>query len=229
ATDGLSRYSPRVRTMLSASALRSGPTPMMPSTSTMATLAPPGTLPSSITVIKSQTVPRKSATMLIVSPPVMSPIRPREARLLLLVVVVFAAALSPLLAAAGVRRRGLLEDGGQLLQRQPDAALAGIHPDHHERQLVARVDDLRRRADRAVGHVRDVQQPVHARLQLHEGAEVGEVPDLALHPHARLVALLDGRPRVALHLLHPQRDALGGLVGLEHHHLDHVPDVHELG
>src|SRR3977135_2697574 len=45
------------------------------------------------------------------------------------------------------------------------------------------------------GHVRDVEQAVHPGLQLHEGAEVGEVAHLALHPLPGLVALGDGGPR----------------------------------
>jgi hypothetical protein len=51
---------------------------------------------------------------------------------------------------------------------------------------------------------------------------------LALDPLARLVAFLDGRPRVGLDLLHAERDALGGLVHVEHHHVHHVADVDEL-
>src|SRR5262245_30961849 len=78
ATEGLSRYSASVRTMLSASAPRSGPTPMIPSTSTMATLAPPGRPPSSISVVKNQIVPRKNTTTPTISPAATSAIRLRD-------------------------------------------------------------------------------------------------------------------------------------------------------
>ena len=204
----------------------------------------------------------------------------------------------------------------ELLEAQPDAPLIGIDADDQQRQLVADVDDLAGRAHRAVGHLRDVQQAVHARLeldegtevrqahhlarharahriplghgrprvgldlleaqgnplvllvdvedlrlellsllqyfrrmsdiarprhvgdvqqavhpglQLDEGAEVGQVAHLAQHAAAHAVALVDGGPRVGFHLLHAERDALGPAVDLEHHHLDLVADVDDLG
>ena len=77
-------------------------------------------------------------------------------------------------------------------------------------------------------HVRDVQEPVHAGLELDERAEVREVAHLALHALAGLVALVDGRPRIGLHLLHAQGDPLGRLVHVQHQDIDHVADVDDL-
>ena len=70
---------------------------------------------------------------------------------------------------------------GQLLEAEADAALVRIHPDHEQRQLVADVHDLAGRGDGTMGHLRDVQEPIHARLQLDEGAEVGQPHHFAGH------------------------------------------------
>jgi hypothetical protein len=77
-------------------------------------------------------------------------------------------------------------------------------------------------------HVRDVEQPVDARLQLDEGAEVRQVAHAPGDPVADRVPLVDRGPRIRLDLLHAERDALGGLVHVEHHHVDLVADVHDL-
>src|SRR5438552_17743073 len=79
------------------------------------------------------------------------------------------------------------------------------------------------------GHVRDVQQPVDPRLELDDRAEIGEVPHPPGHPRAGPVTLLDRRPGIGLHLLHTERDPLGGAVDVEHDHFDLVADVDELG
>jgi hypothetical protein len=67
----------------------------------------------------------------------------------------------------------------QLLERKPDAPLVRIHADHQQRQLVAHAHDLAGRRDRTVRHLRDVEQTVHAGLELDERAEVGQPHDLA--------------------------------------------------
>src|SRR3989454_560826 len=117
----------------------------------------------------------------------------------------------------------------QLLQGQADAPLVGVHTNDQQRQLVADADQLVGPADRAVGHLRDVEQPVHAGLQLDERAEVGEAHDLPGDSRAHRVALRDRGPRIGLDLLEPERDPLGGAVDLEHDHFDLVADVDELG
>ena len=63
---------------------------------------------------------------------------------------------------------------------------------------------------------RDVQQAFEARLEFHEHAEVGDLGDLALDDHARaVVGRDDRRPRVFLHLLEAQGDALLFLIDAE--------------
>ena len=59
------------------------------------------------------------------------------------------------------------------------------------------------------GHLRDVDQALDARLQLHEGAVVGDVGDAAVELGADRVLGFDAVPRVGLQLLHAERDALG--------------------
>src|SRR5438445_3948761 len=96
----------------------------------------------------------------------------------------------------------------QLLEGEADAPLVRVHPDHQERQLIADADELVGPPDRTIRHLRDVQQPVHPGLQLDERTEVGEADDLARHPRAHRIALLDRGPRVGLDLLEPEGDPL---------------------
>src|SRR6266446_875047 len=124
--------------------------------------------------------------------------------------IVSPAALPPLAPPPALGLGRLLRDGGgHVLEAQPDAPLIGVDADDQEGELVADVDEVRRRGDGPVRHLRDVQEAVHAGLELHEGAEVREVAHLALHALAGLVALVDGRPRIGLHLLHAEGDPLG--------------------
>ena len=66
------------------------------------------------------------------------------------------------------------------LHAQADAALVLVDLEHHDLDLVAQRDDLARR-DVLVGpvHLGDVHQAFDARLDLDEGAVVGDVGDLA--------------------------------------------------
>ena len=73
-----------------------------------------------------------------------------------------------------------------------------------------------------------MHQPLDPRLQLHEGAVVGDVGDAAgvLRPDRELV--LDGVPRIGLQLLHAEADALRLLVDLDDLHLDGLADPEDL-
>src|SRR3989454_8257177 len=150
--------------------------------------------------------------------------------LVFVVVVVTVLAASAATAAAApllcLLRR--LDGVRQLLQGEADAPLVRVHPDDQQGQLVADADQLVGPADRPARHLRDVEQPVHAGLELDERAEISEVPDAPQHARAGLVALLDRRPGIGLDLLHAERDPLGGAVDVEHDHLDVVADVDEL-
>src|SRR5947207_4546515 len=104
----------------------------------------------------------------------------RTRRVLLLIVVVVLSADLALLAApapaAHLSRR--LDRMRELLQTEADAALVGIDADHEQAELVADGHEVFGPVDGPVRHLRDVEQPVHPRLELHERAEVGEAHDL---------------------------------------------------
>src|SRR5688572_10933847 len=116
-----------------------------------------------------------------------------------------------------------------LLEPQRDTLVLPVEIQDLRVDVLALLQHLRRMPDVAgPRHIGDVEQPVDAGLQLDEGAEIGEVADLARHAGARLVTLLDGGPRIRLHLLHAERDALGRAVHVEDDHVDLVADVDEL-
>src|SRR5438445_1787762 len=150
------------------------------------------------------------------------PITARRRGGLLLVVV----EVIPLLAALASAAAGALLwtrrlDGvSEFLQREPDAPLVGIDADHEQRELVADADDLVGPVDRPVRHLRDVQEAVHAGLELDERAEVSEPHHLAGDARAHREALGDRRPRVGLDLLEPEGDPLVLLVDVEDLRLD---------
>src|SRR3989449_6544405 len=150
--------------------------------------------------------------------------------LVFVVVVVTVLAASAATAAAApllcLLRR--LDGVRQLLQGEADAPLVRVHPDDQQGQLVADADQLVGPADRAAGHLRDVEQPVHAGLQLHERAEVGEADDLPGDPRAHGVALRDRGPRIGLDLLEPERDALVLTVEVQDLSLELLPLVEDL-
>ncbi len=124
---------------------------------------------------------------------------------------------------------GLPRIGHGLLQAEGDAALGGVHVQHHHLDLLAGGDDLAR-VDVLLGpgHLGDVDQPLDAGFQLHEGAVVGDVGDAAGELGAHRVLGLDAVPGVGLELLHAERDALGVRVDLDDLHLDGVADRQDL-
>jgi hypothetical protein len=179
-TAGFSRCSRSSRTALE-------PSTMIPSISTTATRAPPEAKPSSLTaLIRIKTVPMKRTRIPTVTPTAIRATRPRG-------VTACSARLAyprrprsrhrrgaSSLPSSAVLGLGLLEDGrGEVLEAEPDAPFIGIDADDHEGQLVAHVDEVGGRRDGPARHLRDVEEAVHSRLQLHEGAEVGESYHLA--------------------------------------------------
>src|SRR5213594_1261017 len=155
----------------------------------------------------------------------------RRTGLFLVVVVVVAllAAASPAAPAAPFLFLGHLDDRvRQLLEREADAALVLVDTDDQQRQLVADRDQLVGAADRTVRHLRDVKEPVHARLQLHEGAEVGEADHLAGNPRAHRVPLGDRGPRIGLDLLEPERDTLVLAIEVQNLRLELLPLLEDL-
>src|SRR5688572_17836385 len=77
-------------------------------------------------------------------------------------------------------------------------------------------------------HVRDVNQAVDVLLDLDEGAELGEVADLALDLRADRILLGQLVPRIALDLLEAERDSPRRGIDAEDHRLDRVADVEDL-
>ena len=117
-----------------------------------------------------------------------------------------------------------------LLEAERDAALVGIDLEDLNLDLLAGGDDLAG-VDVLLGpaHLGDVDQAFDARLQLHEGAVVGDVRDGALEAGADRILGLDRRPRIGLQLLHAEADALRLRVDADDLHLHRVADVEDLG
>ena len=113
-----------------------------------------------------------------------------------------------------------------LLEAQADAALLGIDVQHHD------FDFLRGRNDLAgmdvllgPGHLGDVHQTFDPRLQLHEGAVVGDVGDAALELGPDRVLGFHAFPRIGLKLLHAEADALGFRVEADDLNRDGLADL----
>ena len=117
-----------------------------------------------------------------------------------------------------------------LLEAEADAALVGIDFQHHHLDFLAGGDDLAG-VDVLLhpAHLGDMHQAFDARLQLHEGAVIGDVGDLAREARAHRIFGGDAFPRIGLQLLHAQRDALRLLVDLDDLHRDGLADLQDLG
>ena len=79
------------------------------------------------------------------------------------------------------------------------------------------------------GEVGQVHQAVDAAGQADEQAEVGDRTDLAADLVAAVVVVGELAPRIRLALLDAERNATTLLVDVEHHDLDFLADVHDLG
>src|SRR5208337_328551 len=126
-------------------------------------------------------------------------------------------------------REGLPRVLQGLLEAERDAALGGVDFEHLDLDLLAGRDDLARMdVLLGPGHLRDVDEALDSRLQLHERPVVGDVRHAALHLLADLVPGLDIGPRIFLQLLHAKRDAMGLVVDLDDAHLDLLADGQHL-
>src|SRR4029453_2074698 len=118
----------------------------------------------------------------------------------------------------------------ELLDAERELLVLPVDLQHHRVELVALLELPARVLDLlGPGDVGDVHQAVHALLQAHEHAEVGDVADRPAHLRPDRVLLLDHAPRIGLDLLHAERDLAVVLVDVEHHRLDLVADRDELG
>src|SRR2546425_932431 len=116
-----------------------------------------------------------------------------------------------------------------LLQPQRDPLVLRVDVEDQHADFVALLDDLRGMLDAlGPGHVGDVDQAVDARLDLDEGAEGGEVANLARDAGADGVFLRQRHPRIFFGLLHAEGDLLLRLVHLEDDRLDGLADGDDL-
>ena len=92
-----------------------------------------------------------------------------------------------------------------LLEPQGDALVAGIHLQHNGFHFVARVEQLGRMFDLfRPGHLRHVDESLHARFQFDECAVVRQGHHATADPVVHGVALVRPQPRVLGALLHSQ-------------------------
>jgi hypothetical protein len=119
--------------------------------------------------------------------------------------------------------------GLELLETEADALGARVDLEHLALDLLADLEELRRVLDLlGPAHLAHVDEALDARLQLHEGAVVGDRHDLAADLLARGVRLFGVVPRIFLGLLEAQGDALGLGVVLEDLDGDLVADLEDL-
>src|SRR5690606_36617509 len=118
----------------------------------------------------------------------------------------------------------------RLLEAERDAALDRVDLEHDHLDLLRGRQDLARmHVLLGPAHLGDVDEALDPRLELHEGAVVGDVGDGALDLLADRVLAADAFPRIALELLHAGRDAVGLLVDADDLHLDGLADRQDLG
>ena len=116
-----------------------------------------------------------------------------------------------------------------LPQGQADATLLHVEFRHDRLDLLIDADDLGRRHDLLrPRHLADVDQPLDALLQLHEGAVVDQADDPPPHPRTQRVLLVDQGPGILGGLLVTQGDTLGFGIETEHDDPDLVADAEML-
>src|SRR5262245_7940468 len=117
-----------------------------------------------------------------------------------------------------------------LLEAERDAALDRIDLEHLHLHLLRGRDDLAwMHVLLGPRHFGDVDEALDARLELDEGAVVGDVGDAALEARAHRELGLDALPRIGEELLHAKRDAVGLVVDLDDLDLHLLADVEHLG
>src|SRR6266481_5080723 len=105
------------------------------------------------------------------------------------------------------------------LHRERHLALVRVHVDDLHVQLVAFLHHVARVLHPLVAQLADVDQAFDAGLDLHEGAEVGDLGDLALHPAADGVLVGQLGPWIRVELLDAEREPLVLHVDVQHHRL----------
>ena len=117
-----------------------------------------------------------------------------------------------------------------LLQAQADAALLLVGVEHHDLDLLAGRDDLARvHVLLGPAHLRDVHQALDARLELDEGAVIGDVGDPSGEFRSQGIFAAHTLPGIGLELLHAQADTLGLRIEPDHLDVDLLADGERLG
>ncbi len=117
---------------------------------------------------------------------------------------------------------------GRLAHRERDALAPAVHFAHEQLERLAggEAGVVGVHAGRELGVV---HQPLHARLELDEPAELALAQHLAGGLAARREALRDAVPRIALERLHRQRDAVAAGGELQHPGLDLLAERERVG
>ena len=117
----------------------------------------------------------------------------------------------------------------RLTQPQRDLACVLLDIKHDRLDLVAHSKDVTGFRDAlGPGHLRHVDQPLHAFLELDEAAVWHDVHHPPLDPRVDRVLHVDRLPRVPLFLLQPQRHALTFAIHVQHHDFELFPHLHYL-
>src|ERR1017187_8949608 len=119
--------------------------------------------------------------------------------------------------------------GFELFETERDAAVLGVHFQHHGFHRIARLHHLGRmfHAPRP-RHLADVYEPFHAGFEFHKCAVIGDVDHAADDAAVHRVALWRRLPRVRLQLLDAGRDALLAAVELEDFDVDVLAHLQHL-
>src|SRR5581483_770840 len=117
-----------------------------------------------------------------------------------------------------------------LLEAERDAALDRIDFEHLHFHLLRGGDDLAG-VHVLLGprHLGDVNETFDARLELDEGAVVGDVGDAAFEAGADRILRFDALPRIVEQLLHAERDAVRLVIDLDDLHLHLLTDIEHFG
>src|SRR4030095_16248411 len=114
----------------------------------------------------------------------------------------------------------------RLLHAERDLFLGWIHLEHYRLDGLTDGHELRWMPHVAgPAHLADMDQALDARLQLHEGAVVGDAHDLALHPGTRRILLVHLLPGVFLELLAAEGDALALPIDVQDFYFNILTDL----
>jgi len=139
------------------------------------------------------------------------------------------------LAGNGRAHRILLSDdiprvGFELFHPERNALVFRIDAEHHGFHFVPHIEHLGRVANLfRPGHFGDVDQPLDPFFDFDEGAVIGQADHAPVDTRADGVLALRAGPGIGHQLLEAEGDPLVIAVEAEHHDLDPVPDLEQLG